>query len=182
MAARLASILGTSASPDSCGRLGSHSARRGNMPAISCSSRRQLSSRRRRMSSKSLRSSGSRLRVAQGFARRDRVQVVGRIGDAAPETALRSDGQRVREIAVERIDGLDAQARRAVLEAPAARAPRARAPRPRARASAHRPASATSISPSSAFCTRSRISPAALRVKVMASTCSGSSTVVSSRR
>ena len=121
-------------------------------------------------------------RVAQGFARRDRVQIVGRIGDAAPETVLRGDGQRVGEIAVEGIDGLDAQARRAVFDAPAARAPRARAPRPRARASAHRRASGPRISPSSAFCTRSRISPAALRVKVIASTCSGSSTVVSSRR
>ena len=57
--ARLASILGTSSSPESCGRFGSHSARFGSIPAMSDSSLCQLSSSRRRMSSKSLRRSGS---------------------------------------------------------------------------------------------------------------------------
>ena len=73
------------------------------------------------MSSKFLRSSGSdsAWRMVSRAARR--VQIVGLIGDRrAPKPLLRSDRQRVREIAIERIDGLDPQTRGTVIDAPAA--------------------------------------------------------------
>ena len=61
-----------------------------------------------------------RLGIAQGFARRQHVEIRRVVGDSAPEAIARGDGQRIGQVAVEGIDGLDAQPRRAVIDAPAA--------------------------------------------------------------
>jgi hypothetical protein len=61
------------------------------------------------------------LRIAQGFARGDRVQVMGCVGDAAAETVTRRDRHGIRQVRIEGVDGLDAQARGALLESPGTR-------------------------------------------------------------
>jgi hypothetical protein len=58
------------------------------MLAMRRSSRIQLSSSRRRMRSERPRRPG-RFGVPQGFARGQRIEILGRIGDAAPESRCR---------------------------------------------------------------------------------------------
>ena len=104
------------------------------------------------------------------------TQLGGIVGDGERAADARRDRQLGREPEVERVDGLDPQRLRLLGEAPAAgRAVRARGLRQRARARARsgRPGRARRAARAT---TRSRISAAALRVKVMARISPGSST------
>ena len=112
---------------------------------------------------------------------RARSSSPGSVGHVQRAADARGDRQLIGERVVEGVDRLDAQA----LRRPSRSQPRA-APCARAaaavRAAAARPDRRGRSAPRSARVTRARISAAALRVKVMARICAGSSTVHKSRR